>query len=77
MITPMKQVLRARRRRLGLTQREVANIAGCAERTVRAFESGKATIGLDVAQRILAALGLGFELGNGRGTVTVNEELAK
>jgi len=50
--------LRQRRKALGLTQDELADLAGCSPRFVRALEAGKATVRLDKVVDILDALGL-------------------
>lgn len=50
--------VRSRRRDLGLTQLEVAELAGVAARTVHAVEAGKATLRLDALLCVLDAVGL-------------------
>lgn len=55
---PLADTVRKRRRQLRLTQDELADLAGCARRTVSAIESGKETIRLSVLLDVLAALGL-------------------
>ena len=57
--------VRARRRRLGLTQLETAELAGVAARTVHAVEAGKATVRLDALLAVLTALGLQLRLERG------------
>lgn len=52
--------VRDRRSQLGLTQRDLAELAGVSERFVRAVESGKPTVRLDKLQSLLDALGLEF-----------------
>lgn len=54
--------VRARRRALGLTQQEVAELADVAVRTVHAVEAGKATVRLDALLAVLGALGLRLTL---------------
>lgn len=54
--------VRARRRDLGLTQTEVAELADVAVRTVHAVEAGKATLRLDALLAVLSALGLQLTL---------------
>lgn len=65
-------VLRARRRELGLTQVETAELAGVAVRTVHAVEADKATVRLDALLAVLAAVGLRLRLerGSSSGIVT-------
>ena len=55
---PLKVELRARRHSLGLTQAEVADLAGCNVRFVTQLERGKTTVRLDKLLSVLAALGL-------------------
>lgn len=66
------QAVRARRRQLGLTQEEAAELAGVATRTVHALETGKPTLRLDALLAVLAALGLQLRLerGNAPGALT-------
>ena len=57
--------MRSRRRSLGLTQLEAAELAGVATRTVHAIEAGKATVRLDALLAVLIALGLQLRLERG------------
>lgn len=50
--------VRARRRRLGLRQEELADLAGCSERFVHTLETGKPTVRLDKVLAVLTVLGL-------------------
>lgn len=50
--------LRARRRELALTQRDLAELSGASERFIRSLEQGKATVRLDKLLPVLTALGL-------------------
>ena len=50
--------VRARRKSLGLTQDELAELAGASARFVRALEGGKATVRLDKLVAVLDTLGL-------------------
>lgn len=52
------QVLVARRKELGLRQRDLAALAGVSERFLRDVEAGKVTVRLDALERLLDALGL-------------------
>jgi y4mF family transcriptional regulator len=61
---------RARRQALGLSQAEVADLAGCSERFVYSLEHGKASVHLGKVLDVLGVLGLGLEVGPGSGTVT-------
>lgn len=51
-------VVRSRRATLGLTQQELADLAGVSERFVRAVEQGKQTVQFDKVGALLEALGL-------------------
>lgn len=51
-------VVTERRRTLGLTQLDAADMAGVSERFVRDVEAGKRSVRLDKAEALLAALGL-------------------
>lgn len=50
--------VRQRRKELGLTQVDAAELAGVSERFVRLVESGKQSVRLDKLEALLAALGL-------------------
>ena len=50
--------LRARRKQLGLTQLEAAELAGVSVRFVHDVENGKVTVQLDRVQALAEALGL-------------------
>lgn len=56
----MGRVLRARRKRLGYTQEQVAAFMGCSPRLVGEMERGRGSVGFD---RVLAyATGLGIDV---------------
>lgn len=50
--------VRQRRKELGLTQVDTAELAGVSERFVRLVESGKQSVRLDKLEALLGALGL-------------------
>lgn len=50
--------VRERRRALGLTQQDLAELAGVSERFVRFVEQGKSSVQLDALGAVLDALGL-------------------
>ena len=50
--------VRARRKDLGLTQIELAELAGVSERFVMELEQGKPTVRLDKLTAVLGAMGL-------------------
>ena len=54
-------MIRARRRELGLTQTEVADVANTNLRFVSELERGKPTARLENVMRVLAALGIELE----------------
>lgn len=57
----MKEVgdqLRRRRRDLGLTQIELAELAGVSDRFVRSIEHGKPSLQMDSLMKVLDALGM-------------------
>ena len=54
--------LRARRKQLGLTQLEAAELAGVSVRFVHDIENGKLTVQLDRVQALAGALGLSLSL---------------
>ena len=56
--TPIPEVLRQRRKALGLTQLELADLAEVSERLIRDIETGRLTIKTEKLQSILGALGL-------------------
>ncbi len=55
---PIADQARARRRELGLTQTDLAELAGCSPRFLRALEGGKASVRFDKLLGVLDALGL-------------------
>jgi y4mF family transcriptional regulator len=50
--------VRERRRSLGLTQTDLADLAGCSSRFVRSLEAGKGTVRVDKLLDVLDVLGL-------------------
>lgn len=65
--------VRARRKELGLTQRELADLAEVSPRFVHMLEAGKPTVQLAQALAVLEVLGLGLRVGPGRGTVEAGD----
>ncbi|HXM55203.1 MAG TPA: helix-turn-helix domain-containing protein, partial [Candidatus Dormibacteraeota bacterium] len=61
--------IRRRRRALRLTQRDVAALAGVAERTVIAVETGSAGVRLRSLLSVLSVLGLRVRIERGQGVV--------
>jgi HTH-type transcriptional regulator/antitoxin HipB len=54
--------VRARRRSLGLTQQDLADMAGVSERFVRFVEQGKPSVQLDSLTAVIDTLGLELRL---------------
>ncbi len=65
--------MRTRRRQLALTQADLADLAGCARRTVSAIEAGKETIRLSVLLDVFAALGLRLRVEPGPGGLVADD----
>lgn len=68
-LTELGQEVRARRRALGLTQAELADLAGSSERFVYGLEQGKGTVQLTKLLAVLRALGLGLLIAPGNGEI--------
>lgn len=58
----MATEVRARRGQLGLTQQDLADMAGVSERFVRFVEQGKPSVQLDSLTAVLETLGLELRL---------------
>lgn len=56
------RAVRDRRKRLGLSQSEAADLAGCSRLFISQLEGGKTTVRLDILLRLLNALGLALAL---------------
>lgn len=67
-IQKLGETIRLQRHRIGLSQQEVADLAGVSVNFVRQVEAGKPSAHLNKILDILTAVGLQFELtaGNGR-----------
>ncbi len=61
-IEKLAQRIRDRRRSLELTQDQLADLAGCSQRFVRAVESGKPGVRLEKVLDLVRVLGLAIEL---------------
>lgn len=61
-VLAMSQELEQRRKTLGLSQVELAGLAGVSPRFMYDLESGKETISLDRLLLVITALGLEIEL---------------
>lgn len=67
--------IRTRRHLLKLSQREVADLAQCSERAVRDLERGTGAARFDTVMAVLGALGLGLEVVNSSGEVSVSGDI--
>ncbi len=63
--------VRARRKALGVTQIDLARLAGCGPVFVYALESGKRTLRLDKLLDLFEVLGLELIVGEGHGGIRV------
>ena len=59
---PVGQIIRQKRRRLGLNQGELSDLSGVSRRTISALENGKASIQLDGLVAVLTVLGLKLDI---------------
>ena len=64
--------MRNRRKSLGLTQQELARLAGCGLAFLYELESGKATVRLDKLLGVLGVLGLELSLVEGKDALGVD-----
>ncbi|MBN9500446.1 MAG: hypothetical protein BGO01_11125 [Armatimonadetes bacterium 55-13] len=67
----MGKALRLRRTQLGLSQEELANLAGCRRLFVHELETGATNPRLDKLMAILKVLGCQLSIEPGRGEVVV------
>ncbi len=58
----LPELMKQRRKLLGLSQGETAELSGVSERFVREVESGKSSMQLDKLEALLDALGLQLEI---------------
>ncbi len=70
------QAIRRRRKSLGLTQRQLADFAGCGSVYIHMLESGKPTIRIDKLLVVLKILGLGFMLIESKDSLTVDKRIS-
>ena len=61
MADPLIEFVKERRRRLGLTQKELADRAGVGLRFIRDIEQGKKSLQLDKVNQLLALFGCRME----------------
>ncbi len=69
--------IRARRRHLGLTQEELADLSGVGVRLIHEVEHGKTTVGLAGLLAILNVLGLHLELRSGAATTVLTSSAGR
>lgn len=58
----LSSIARERRRRLGLSQQDLADLAGVSARFVHTLEHGKPSVRLDKVLAVLEVLGLDLEV---------------
>lgn len=75
-LTPIIQALRQRRRQLGLSQQELADLADVSLPSISRLERGKETTRLDVLIKLLYALGLELQI-TSKGEPYGNQEQTK
>jgi y4mF family transcriptional regulator len=75
--TRLGAALRNRRKSLGLTQQELARLAGCGLAFLYELESGKATVRLDKLLGVLGVLGLELSLVEGKDALGVDTHWLK
>lgn len=68
----LASAVRARRKALGVTQIQLARLAGCGPVFVYALETGKKTMRLDKLLAVLEVLGLELVVSQGHGGVRVD-----
>ncbi|MBX3120011.1 MAG: helix-turn-helix domain-containing protein [Fimbriimonadaceae bacterium] len=69
--TRLAKAIRVRRRDLGLTQTEAAELAGCTRLFVSEVERGKQTVRFDKLLNLLQVLGLQLALETGKSKLEV------
>ena len=70
--TRLGVAIRNRRKSLGLTQQELARLAGCGLAFLYELESGKSTVRLDKLLGVLGVLGLELSLVEGKDALGVD-----
>lgn len=71
-VVGLGEAVRRRRRELGLTQQQLAELADVSTRFVHTVEHGKATLTLEPLLDVLGVLGLGLRVAPGRGAIEVD-----
>jgi len=74
-IEELAQVVRRRRKALGITQIVLSELAGCGPAFIYDVERGKATLRLDKLLDVLEVLGLELVLREGKARLSIAEEL--
>lgn len=67
------EAIRKRRKALGLTQKRLAEFAGCGVVYIYMLESGKPTIRMDKLLGVLKILGMGMRLTESKEVLTIDE----
>lgn len=71
----LAEAVERRRKALGITQRQLALLAGCSELFVVNLEAGKATVRLDKLLDVLQTLGLEFHVKSGHARVSIADDV--
>jgi y4mF family transcriptional regulator len=74
--SPVARSIKKRRKLLGMTQYELAQIAGCGLDFIYDLENGKPTVRFDKLLAVIMALGLEFKLQDGKNGITIAEGLS-
>ncbi len=74
-IAGLGRAVRGQRKALGLTQKQLGQLAGCGWAFLYLLESGKPTVRLDKVLDVLIVLGLQLRLETGKAGVVVDERL--
>ncbi len=74
-IAGLGRAVRGQRKALGLTQKQLGQLAGCGVAFLYLLESGKPTVRLDKVLDVLIVLGLQLRLETGKAGVVVDERL--
>lgn len=67
--------IRHQRKQLGLTQKQLAEFAGCGEAFLHLLEHGKPSVRMDKLMSVLKILGLQLKLVQGKEPISVDERL--
>lgn len=69
------EAITKRRKALGMTQRDLAALAGCSEVFLVQLEAGKSSVRFEKLLAVLETLGLELKLSSGRNGLVVGSEI--